>query len=182
MKTRLTKTITIPEKVSIKVENGQILFTGPKGAVSRLIPEGFELEMEGNQVGLKIVKEGPNAAALFGLTKALIASAIKGVSEGFEKVLEIEGVGYRAEKKGENLTLLLGFSHPIEIKPIPGITLSCEQKQIKIAGADNEMVGEMAARIRAFRPPEPYKGKGIHYVGEYIRRKPGKAGKVGGAA
>lgn len=180
MKTRLAKKIAIPEKVTIATKDGIMTFTGPKGEVNRKIPDGFELETSDGQVGLIVTKDVPNSQALFGLTKALVANAIKGVSEGFEKVLEIEGVGYRAEKKGETLVLSLGFSHQVEMKPMPGLTLAVEQKQIKIFGADNEVVGEMAAKIRALRPPEPYKGKGIHYLGEYIRRKAGKAGKVGG--
>jgi large subunit ribosomal protein L6 len=120
--------------------------------------------------------------ALHGLTRALIANMVQGVSDGFKKTLVIEGVGYRAETRRRTLVLSLGYSHPVEIEPPDGIEITIERgaKRLTVAGIDKEVVGELAAKIRAVRPPEPYKGKGVRYADEYVRRKPGKAGKIGG--
>lgn len=135
--------------------------------------------MEDEQVIVKRKSDHPTERALHGTTRALIANMVQGVSAGFEKTLEIQGVGYRAEIKGKNLVLNVGYSHPVEIEPVDGISFEADSKtkQIKVMGIDKEVVGKVASEIRKVRPPEPYHGKGIRYLGEYVRRKAGKAGK-----
>jgi len=139
----------------------------------------MEIGMEDEQVIVKRKSDHPTERALHGTTRALIANMVQGVSAGFEKTLEIQGVGYRAEIKGKNLVLNVGYSHPVEIEPVDGISFEADSKtkQIKVMGIDKEVVGKVASEIRKVRPPEPYHGKGIRYLGEYVRRKAGKAGK-----
>ena len=133
-----------------------------------------------NQIVVTRPSDGKRHKALHGLTRALLANMVTGVSEGFQKTLEIVGVGYRAEMQGEKLVLSVGYSHPVEVEPPPGITFTVEKgyRRFSVEGIDKELVGEVAARIRAVRKPEPYKGKGIRYLGERVRRKAGKAGKL----
>jgi large subunit ribosomal protein L6 len=170
------KPIPIPAGVTITIEPGCAVAKGPKGELRQHIPDGLIYEQQEGQLLIKRPDESKTMKARHGLVRALIANQVQGVSEGFVRTLEIEGVGYRAQVKGQVLDLQLQFSHPVEY-PIPeGITITCpKQNQIEVAGIDKQQVGQVAAEIRAFRKPEPYKGKGIHYAGEQIRRKAGKA-------
>jgi large subunit ribosomal protein L6 len=153
---------------------------GPKGELVRTLNSEMQIKLEDNRLLVERPTDQRRHRALHGLTRALINNMVLGVSQGFTRRLEIEGVGYRAELQGKNLVLNVGFSHPVVVEPPPGISFDVEKgtRVFSVLGADKEMVGEMAARIRRIRPPEPYKGKGIRYQGEYVRRKAGKAGKV----
>ena len=155
---------------------------GPKGELSRSFNPDMTIALQDGQIVVTRPTDNRQHRALHGLTRALLANMVTGVTEGYRKDMEINGVGYRAEMQGDNLVLYVGFSHPVEIVPPSGITLGIENrgKTIVVEGIDKELVGEMAARLRRVRPPEPYKGKGIRYVGEYVRQKAGKAGKVVG--
>ena len=168
------KPIPIPQGVEVKEENGKIRVKGPKGELDRAVNPEIKVSLQDNQILFSVQKEGKNAKALWGLNRALVANMVRGVSEGFEKKLEIEGVGYKARMEGNNLILEVGFSHPVKIEPPEGITISVEKNIITISGIDREKVGQIAAKIRRVKPPEPYKGKGIRYEGEQIRRKVGK--------
>ncbi len=171
--------IVIKPGVNITIENGIINVNGPKGTMSFKIPAGIKVEqIEGKLVVGQVKENDKLTSALFGLTRATIANFVKGVTDGFETKLELTGVGYRASGSGDTLNLSLGFSHPVVIKGKPGITFKVEESVITVMGMDKVVVGDTAARIRAIRPPEPYKGKGIKYVGERIRRKVGKAAKA----
>lgn len=174
--------IDIPSGVSVQVgEGNQVTVTGPKGQLTRSFSAEMSIEVEGGQVTVKRPSDERQHRALHGLSRALLANMVKGVSEGYRKDLEILGVGYRAAQKGDTLVLNLGYSHPIEIVPPAGITFSVTAKDgrsVGVEGVDKELVGKIAADIRALRKPEPYKGKGVRYVGEYVRRKAGKAGKA----
>ncbi|MCL4531511.1 MAG: 50S ribosomal protein L6, partial [Chloroflexi bacterium] len=152
---------------------------GPKGEMQRAFSPLIEIAMENNQLVIKRKSDKPAERALHGTTRAVLANMVNGVNKGFEIVLEVDGVGYRAEMEGKNLALYVGYSHPVKIEPPTGITFEADQKtrQIKVLGFDKELVGQTAANIRKVRPPEPYHGKGLHYLGEHIRRKAGKAGK-----
>jgi large subunit ribosomal protein L6 len=173
--------IAVPAGVTVKIEGEEITVKGPKGELKRDIPAEMNVKMEGSTLTVTRPSDDKKHRAFHGLTRSLLANMVQGVSKGFDKNLEIVGVGYRAEKAGEKLTLRIGFSHPVEIKPVPGITLSVEgNTKIKVSGINKEDVGEMAAEIRAIRPPDHYKGKGIRYAGEKVHIKPGKAGKVVG--
>jgi large subunit ribosomal protein L6 len=173
--------VTIKEGVSAVISNGVITVTGPKGSLSFTIPSGIEVkETEGKFVFSQKEKNSEETKALFGLTRSLVFNMVEGVSTGFNKNLELSGVGYRAQAAGDTLTLSLGFSHPVIIKGEQGITFSVAENVITISGIDKVLVGNTAAKIRAIRPPEPYKGKGIKYQGERIRRKAGKAAKAVG--
>lgn len=177
------KPITIKEGVSVNIAGSQISATGPKGTISFNIPDGIVVKSEEGQIVVSQKnKNSKETRALFGLTRSNISNMVSGVSEGFEKKLELAGVGYRAQMTGEDLTINIGFSHPVKIKPENGIKFSIVENVIVISGTDKALVGNVAAQIRAIRPPEPYKGKGIKYQGEYIRRKAGKAAKAVGAA
>ncbi len=175
--------IKIQSGVTVTLDSGKVVVKGPKGELGFVIPNDINVAVADNQI--VVSQKTPNdikKRALFGLTRASLANLITGVDKGFEKKLELSGVGYRAQIQGTDLQLSLGFSHPVKVKAKPGITFSVAENVITIAGIDKMMVGEMAAEIRSIRPPEPYKGKGIKYVGEYIRRKAGKAAKAVGAA
>lgn len=174
--------VEIKEGVSVNVANNLVTVSGPKGQQEFVVPSGIAVSMEDSMLTVtQADKNNPNAGALSGLTRALIANMVKGVSTGFEKKLELAGVGYRAQVQGADLVLSLGFSHPVKFTPPAGITFSVGENIVTVAGHDKALVGDMAAKIRAVRPPEPYKGKGIKYVGERVRRKVGKAAKaVGG--
>ena len=172
--------ITISEGVTV-VKNGQVVtVTGPKATLSFAMPEGMTVEEKEKMLYVSPVSLGENIGALHGLTRAMLANLVKGVSVGFEKKLELTGVGYRAQVQGRDLVLSVGFSHPVNIPAPEGITFTVAENVITVAGADKVIVGDVSARIRAIRPPEPYKGKGISYKGERIRRKAGKAAKAVG--
>jgi len=171
--------ITIPDKVQVSIEDGRVTVRGPRGELSREVSPLMSVRQEGNVITVERENDSPQQRALHGLTRSLIANMVQGVSDGFTKTLEFHGVGYRVEKRGDNIVLSLGFSHPVEVSPPPGITFDAEgTSRVHVRGSDKEMVGQVAADIRALRPPEPYKGKGIRYAGEYVRRKAGKAGKA----
>ena len=168
--------IPIPDGVKIEIEDDLSVVKGPKGEVRQHIPVGLKIEERDGQLFVERPDETKPMRAYHGLVRALIANQVKGVTDGFVKSLQIEGVGYRAKVKGKVLDLQLQFSHPVEYAIPEGITITCpEPTRIDIAGIDKQQVGQVAAEIRAYRPPEPYKGKGIRYVGEHIVRKAGKA-------
>lgn len=173
--------IPIPEKVKVALKEGRLFVEGPLGKLERSFDPQIMISVESGQVLLKPKGDLIPMKAIYGLTRNLVRNMVSGVSQGFEKRLEINGVGYRADVKGKSLSMTLGFSHPIEF-PIPeGISMKVEkQTQLQISGISKELVGETAARIRRLRPPEPYKGKGIKYKDELIRRKVGKAAVSGG--
>jgi large subunit ribosomal protein L6 len=171
--------IKIPEKVKVEIDGLHVTVRGPGGELSRDISPDVDLRFEDGQILVSRRSDAPSQRALHGLTRALIANMVIGVDAGFSKMLELHGVGYRGEQRGQNVVLSLGYSHPVEVPPPPGITLQMEgTNRLLVKGADKEAVGQTAADIRALRPPEPYKGKGIRYAGEYVRRKAGKAGKA----
>lgn len=175
--------VKIPPGVKVTLNGNTLTVKGAKGEVTRSFHPQIKVVIQDSQV-VVTRPEGTAYAALHGLTRALIQNMFVGVTEGFKRDLEIEGVGYRAELQGKNLVLALGFSHPVPVEPPEGISFVVDKSQrlFSVEGVDRQLVGDVAARIRAIRPPEPYKGKGIHYAGEKIRRKAGKAGKVGAAA
>ncbi len=168
--------IPIPDKVKVEIDGQMIKVTGPKGDLSREIHADMVIKVEDNNILVTRPSDQKNHRSLHGLTRALINNMVVGVSDGYKKELELIGVGYRAEMKSKTLVLSLGYSHPILVTPPDGITLSAPAKThlIIVEGIDKEMVGEVAAKIRQFRKPEPYKGKGIRYVGEHVRIKAGK--------
>ncbi len=172
--------VAVPPGVQVSIQGTEVSVKGPKGELKRIFSPLIQLSMENNQVIVKRNNDLPVERALHGTTRALIQNMVTGVSTGFVKVLEIDGVGYRAEMEGSDLVLYLGFSHSVKVKPLPGVTFDVDTKarQIKVMGFNNEVVGQVTADLRKIRPPEPYKGKGIHYLGERIRRKPGKSAKT----
>ena len=167
--------ISIPSGVKIAVEPSAVRLEGPKGKLQTAIPAGVQIKVEGNVVRVERENNERKMRALHGLTRKLIANMAHGVSQGFTRVLEITGVGYRAEVKGQEIHMTLGYSHPV-VFPLPaGVSASVERQIIiTLTSADRQLLGEMAAKIRSLRPPEPYKGKGIRYAGERIRKKVGK--------
>jgi large subunit ribosomal protein L6 len=179
---RIGKTpLTVPSGVTVNIEGENITVKGPKGELSRRLPAEMLVRLEGDVLTVERPSDAKKHRAYHGLTRSLVANMVEGVSRGFEKTLEIVGVGFRAEKAGEKLNLRIGFSHQVEVKPLPGVSFAVEgANRIKVSGIDKEVVGEMAAEIRAIRPPDAYKGKGIRYSGEKVHLKPGKAGKVVG--
>lgn len=176
------KPVVLKEGINVNISGNNVKVNGPKGELSFTIPNGIKAEVsEGKILVSQEKKNDVETNALFGLTRAILNNLVKGVSEGFEKKLELSGVGYRAQGTGNILTLSVGFSHPVVIKADQGIIFTVEENIITISGVDKAMIGNVAAKVRAIRPPEPYKGKGIKYVGERVRRKAGKAAKaVGG--
>ena len=168
------KPILIPEGVEGKIEGSTVIVKGPKGELSREIRPEIGVEIKEGQIRIFPKIESKKTKALWGLTRALLANMVEGVKEGYEKKLEIEGIGFRALIEGEDLKLLVGFTHPVEIKAPQGIKFSVEKNVITISGIDKEKVGLVAAKIRKVKPPEPYKGKGIRYQGEIVKRKVGK--------
>jgi len=171
--------ITIPPQVEVRVEGSLVSVKGPKGELAREFDPAMSVRLEDGQIVVARPSDQPRHRALHGLTRTLIANMVQGVSEGFTKTLELHGVGYRAQQQGSNVQLSLGLSHTVEVTPRVGVTLEVEGTgRIHVKGIDKEMVGQTAAEIRRKRPPEPYKGKGIRYQGEYVRRKAGKAGKA----
>jgi large subunit ribosomal protein L6 len=172
------KPIVIPNGVEVKIEGNTVTVKGPKGTLTRDFHSDIAIKLEENQVIVERPSDHRTHRALHGTTRSLIANMVEGVTNGFSKTLELVGVGYRAQKKGNNVVLNVGFSHPVEVTPIEGIELDVpSQTQIVVKGIDKQKVGVMASNIRSIREPEPYKGKGIKYSNEVIRRKEGKTGK-----
>ena len=172
------KPITVPEKVDITLDGLFITVKGPKGELSRTLPEGVSLSRSDGLITVSADSDKRKCRERHGLSRTLVANMIEGVSNGYSKQLEIVGVGSRAQVKGKKLVVSAGYSHPVEVIPPEGITFKVESNtNVFISGIDKELVGNEAAKIRAIRPPEPYKGKGIKYAGEHIVRKAGKSGK-----
>lgn len=173
--------VVIPDKVEVKIDGRHIHVKGPLGELERTFNFEMGIEMKDGVIRVERSSDEPKVRALHGLTRALIQNMVTGVETGFQKVLEVQGVGYRPELQGRTLVLNVGYSHPVEIEPPDGITFEVDERArtIVVKGPDKELVGRMAADIRKVRPPEPYKGKGIRYLGEFVRHKAGKAGKVG---
>lgn len=171
--------VTVPNGVSIDIDQGEVTVKGPRGELRRQFNPDILIELKDDTLRVSRPSDDRVYRSLHGLTRSLLANMVEGVTDGFNRTLEIVGVGYRAEKRGDNLVINIGFSHQVEVVPLPGITLDVEgNNRIRVSGIDKEVVGEMAARIRAIRPPDAYKGKGIRYSGEVVRLKPGKAGKA----
>jgi len=171
--------VAILKGVDVKQANGTVTVKGPKGELDLTLHRDMSVEMDDAQVRVLRPSDHKDHRALHGLTRSLIANMVQGVTEGYSKTLEIIGVGYRAEAKGKMVQLTLGFSHQIDYKPADGVSIECpNQTTVVVSGIDKQKVGQAAAEIRSFRPPEPYKGKGIRYQGEHVRRK---AGKTAGA-
>ena len=169
--------IPLPKGVTVTVEGNTVKVKGPKGELQRTVHPELKIALENGELTVTRPSDEARHKALHGLSRTLVANMVEGTAKGFQKTLELVGVGYKAEKRPYGLQLALGFSHAIEYKAPKGITLSAPQPtQIVIDGADKEVVGQVAAEIRSLRPPEPYKGKGVKYLGEQIRRKAGKAG------
>jgi len=171
--------IELPAKVEVKINGSEVNVKGPKGQLTQVLPPDMKIVQDGNVLHVERPSEARKHRELHGLTRALLNNMVNGVSKGFRKQLIVEGVGYRAEMTGKTLVMYLGYSHPIEVPPPDGITFSIEDRGrlVFIDGIDRQLVGQVSADIRNLRPPEPYKGKGIRYEGEVIRRKAGKAGK-----
>ena len=170
--------IAIPAGVTVEVaENNKVTVKGPKGTLERVLPAEMEITVEGAEILVKRPNDLKKNKSLHGLTRTLIHNMVVGVTDGYTKTLEVNGVGYRAQKQGNKLVLSLGYSHPVEIEDPEGLTTTVEDNKIKVSGIDKEKVGQYAAEIRSTRAPEPYKGKGIKYDYEVIRRKVGKTGK-----
>lgn len=174
------KPVEIAQGVQVDVKDSVVVVKGPKGELSQKISSDMKVKIEDGQLTIERPSDEKQHRALHGLTRSLIANMVKGVTEGFTKSLDINGVGYRAAKQGDKLVLTMGYSHPVEIEPLTGIEFEVPApNKIVVKGNDKQAVGQMAAQIRAVREPEPYKGKGIKYSNEVIRRKAGKAGKAG---
>lgn len=173
------KPIEIPSGVEVKVESDNIFVKGPKGSLSWRYPEGISVSVDGSKIIVNRSGDDKKEKALHGLSRSLIANMVTGVSQGYQRVLEIQGIGYRAQVQGNRLLLTLGYSHPVEYQLPDGISATVDQKQttITLSGIDKYLLGQVAANIRALRPPDPYKGKGIRYAGERLKLKVGKAGK-----
>ena len=172
--------VVIPAGVQIELNGSNVSVKGPKGEMKRTFSTLIGIAMENGQIVITRNSDQPAERALHGTTRAVLANMIHGVSAGYERILEIEGVGYRAEMKGQTLVLNMGYSHPVEMEPPAGISFDVETKArlVFVRGFDKELVGQTAANVRSVRPPEPSHGKGLHYQGEKIRRKAGKAGKA----
>ena len=175
------KPIAIPAGVEVKQDGNSVTVKGPKGTLTQEFNPNMEIKVEGNEVTVARPNDEKENRALHGLTRSLLANMVEGVTDGFKKVLDVNGVGYRVQKQGKTLVMNLGFSHQVTMDEIEGITIECPSaNQIVISGPDKQKVGQFAAEVREKRPPEPYKGKGIKYADEVIRRKEGKAGKGAG--
>ena len=169
------KAVAVPAGVTVTLDGQTVSVKGPKGELSWTVAEEIEVSQENGELTLSKKVEGQRAQAMWGLSRTLVANMVEGVTKGYEEVLELVGVGYRAALKGQALSLQLGFSHDVDLPPPAGITFAVpKQTEVKIAGIDKQLVGETAAKIRRIRPPEPYKGKGVRYAGEQVRRKEGK--------
>jgi large subunit ribosomal protein L6 len=169
------KAVAIPTGVTLTVEGQTVTVKGPKGTLSWTVAEEIELKHENDELTFAVREDNQRSRAMWGLSRTLIANMVQGVTAGYEEVLELVGVGYRAAMKGSALSIQLGFSHDVDVPPPEGISFVVpKQTEIRISGIDKQQVGETAARIRRIRPPEPYKGKGVRYAGEKVRRKEGK--------
>lgn len=167
--------VDMPKGVEAKIDGQRLTVKGPKGSLELDVHPEMAVVLDDGQIRVERPSDSKNHRALHGLSRSLVANMVTGVTDGFNKTLEIVGVGYRAEAKGQGLTLNVGYSHPIEYKPVEGVDLACpNQTTVVVSGIDKQKVGQAAAEIRGFRPPEPYKGKGIRYQGEHVRRKAGK--------
>jgi large subunit ribosomal protein L6 len=170
--------ISVPDKVTVSLNGLAVTVKGPKGELSRTLPDGVSISQEGSILQVSPVNESRRSRERHGLSRTLVANMVEGVSQGFSRKLEIVGVGYRASVQGKKLVVSAGYSHPVEMVPPEGVTFTVENNTtVFVSGADKELVGNEAAKVRAIRPPEPYKGKGIKYEGEKILRKAGKTGK-----
>ncbi len=171
--------IPVPSKVTVSINGQAVTVKGPKGELSRVLPAGVAVRQEGESIWVERQDDSRRARERHGLCRTLVANMVEGVSNGFQKRLEIQGVGYRAQVQGTSLNMSLGYSHPVVFEPPEGIQFEVEKgtNHVIVSGIDKEIVGNTAAKIRAARPPEPYKGKGVRYLGEQIRRKAGKTGK-----
>jgi len=174
--------ITVPPGVVVSIKKGEVTVTGPKGELRRRFSPDMSITLHNDSLIVSRPSDSKVHRSLHGLTRSLLANMVEGVTNSFEKNLEIVGVGYRAEKSGDKLVIRVGYSHLVEVSPLPGVSLAVEGvNRIKVTGINKEIVGEMAAKIRAIRPPDAYKGKGIRYAGEKVHLKAGKAGKaIGG--
>ena len=169
------KAVAVPSGVTVTIDGQTVTIKGPKGQLSWTVAEEIEVKQEGDELSLTPRSDTPRARAMWGLSRTLVDNMVTGVTTGFDKTLELVGVGYRAALKGQALSLQLGFSHEVDIDPPAGVTFAVpKQTEIKISGIDKQAVGQIAAVIRKLRPPEPYKGKGVRYAGETVRRKEGK--------
>ena len=169
------KTVPVPAGVTVTLEGQTVTVKGPKGQLAWTIVDEIEVKQDGGELTLSPRNDTQRARAMWGLSRSLVNNMVEGVTNGFERTLELVGVGYRAALKGSDLSLALGFSHAVDIVAPSGITFAVpKQTEVKIAGIDKQLVGETAAKIRRIRPPEPYKGKGVRYAGEKVRRKEGK--------
>jgi large subunit ribosomal protein L6 len=168
--------VAIPKGVQVTAQDGSVKVKGPKGELVMSLVSGVSLAVNESEAVVKLERDDRNASAVYGLTRAILANLVKGVGQGFQKSLEIQGTGYRAALEGKKLVLQLGYSHPVEY-PVPdGVQIKVDTPtKLTVSGADKQQVGQVAAHIRGFRPPEPYKGKGVRYEGEYIKRKAGKS-------
>jgi large subunit ribosomal protein L6 len=173
--------VSIPKGVQVNIAGATVSIKGPRGELKRTFSPQITIEMKDGQIVVTRPSDAQAIRALHGTTRALLHNMVMGVSEGFSKSLQIEGVGYRAELKGKQLVMSLGYSHPVQVDPPAGIAFAVDDKTkiITVSGIDKELVGQVTSDLRNWRPPEPYKGKGLRYVGEHVRRKAGKAGKVG---
>jgi len=169
------KPIAVPAGVTVTIEGQTVTVKGPKGELAWTVADEIAIAQENGELTLSPRDESPRSRSMWGLSRTLVGNMVHGVSQGFEESLELVGVGYRAAMKGNALSLQLGFSHDVDIPPPPGLSFAVpKQTEIKISGIDKQAVGEIAAKIRRIRPPEPYKGKGVRYMGEKVRRKEGK--------
>ena len=170
--------INLPANVTVEVNGRSVIVKGPRGELKKMFGEGVDVKIEDGKVSISIQKVTKQHMSNWGTTRSNISNMVKGVAEGWQKQMELIGTGYRAEVRGDTLVLTVGYSHPIEIKAPAGITFKVEKNIITVDGSDKVLVGQVSANVRAARPPEPYKGKGVKYVGEIIRRKAGKAAKA----
>ena len=168
------KPLVVPAGVTVRIEGSLVGVKGPKGELSRTVPEGIGVQLGDGRVQVSRASDSKLARSLHGTTRTLLSNMIVGTVTGYSKTLDIEGVGFKAEKQGAKVLLSLGFSKPVEYVPPKGVTVGVEGGAVTVSGIDKQLVGDVAARIRAFHPPEPYKGKGVRYRGEYVRRKAGK--------
>jgi large subunit ribosomal protein L6 len=173
--------VTIPDGVTVEFADNIMVVKGPKGELSQQVEPEIGIRLEEGHALVEVLQQSKRSAALWGLYRSLLFNMVKGVTDGFTKELEMAGVGHRASMQGNKLQLSVGFSHPVIMTPPPNVTFAvAENTKITVSGIDKEVVGQVASEIRAVKPPEPYKGKGIHYAGEVIRRKAGKTAKAGG--
>lgn len=174
------KILPLPKGVTVSSKNGTVGVKGPKGELAKVMPPGISFKVEGDKLSVLRADDSRENRAKHGLMRAHLANMVKGVTDGWTRELEINGVGYRAEVTGEAITMALGYSHPVVFKLPKGVAAKVEKNRVALSGADRDLLGQTAAKVRELRPPEPYKGKGVKYVEEVIKRKVGKAGATGG--